>query len=86
MAPGNRIESDLTERAAREREVKRLEEQHRRVQSKLDALDNDRLEGHITIDMYVLKSQDIRNQVSPSRVALRRFATARPRRFNTQSI
>ena len=55
-------ESDMTERAAREREVKRIEEQHRRVQSKLDALYNDRLEGHITIDMYLLKSQDIRTQ------------------------
>src|SRR5215470_11171618 len=31
-------ESDLNERAARGRELKRMEEQHRRVQSKLDAM------------------------------------------------
>jgi hypothetical protein len=45
-------ESDLTERAARERETKRLEEQHRRIDSKLEVMYEDRLEGRISPEMY----------------------------------
>ena len=55
-------ESDLTERAARDREVKRLEEQNRRIESKLDMLYEDRLEGRISPDTYDRKSADIRIQ------------------------
>jgi hypothetical protein len=44
-------ESDVTERAAREREANRLEEQHRRVESKLEAMYEDRLEGR-SPEMY----------------------------------
>jgi hypothetical protein len=38
-------ESELSEQGARDREVKRLEEQHRRLASKLDIFYDDRLEG-----------------------------------------
>jgi hypothetical protein len=57
-------ESDLNERAARERELKRLEEQHRRLGSKLDILYDDRLEGRISPEMYDLKALECRNQVT----------------------
>ena len=55
-------ESDLTERASREREIMRLEEQRRRLDSKLDAMYEDRLEGRITPEMYDRKASDLRGQ------------------------
>ena len=55
-------ESDLNERGARDREFKRLEEQHRRVQGKLEAMYEDRLEGRISKDVYDRKSHDLRTQ------------------------
>jgi site-specific DNA recombinase len=55
-------ESDLNERIGREREVKRLEEQHRRIEAKLDALYEDRLEGRITPEMYDRKAPELRSQ------------------------
>ena len=54
--------SDMNERAARENEVKRLEEQHRRVQAKTDASYEDRLEGRITTEMYDRKARELRSQ------------------------
>jgi site-specific DNA recombinase len=56
------LESDLNERGAREREVKRLEEQHRRVQTKLEAIYEDRLEGRISKELYDRKAHDLRTQ------------------------
>ena len=56
--------SDLNERAARDREVKRLEEQHRRLGSKLDVLNDDRLEGRISPEMYDRKALECRKQVT----------------------
>jgi site-specific DNA recombinase len=55
-------ESDLTERGAHEREVKRLEEQLRRLESKLDTLYEDRLESRIPPEMYDRKSPELRVQ------------------------
>ena len=55
-------EFDLNERGARDRELKRLEEQHRRVQAKLEAIYEDRLEGRISKDLYDRKSQELRTQ------------------------
>jgi hypothetical protein len=55
-------ESDLNERASREREIARLEEQRRRLDSKLDAMYEDRLEGRITPEMYDRKASDLRGQ------------------------
>jgi site-specific DNA recombinase len=55
-------ESDLNERASREREIARLEEQLRRFDSKLDALYEDRLEGRITPEMYDRKASELRGQ------------------------
>ncbi len=55
-------ESDLNERGAREREVKRLEEQHRRVEAKLDMMYEDKLEGRISDDIYDRRAQDLRLQ------------------------
>jgi DNA invertase Pin-like site-specific DNA recombinase len=56
------VESDLNERRARDREVKRLEEHHRRVQTKLEAIYEDRLEGRISKDIYDRKAHDLRTQ------------------------
>ncbi len=55
-------ESDLNQQAARDREMKRLEEQHRRLGSKLDVLYDDRLEGRISTEMYDRKALECRNQ------------------------
>jgi hypothetical protein len=55
-------ESDLNERASREREIARLEEQRRRLDSKLDAMYEDRLEARITPEMYDRKASDLRGQ------------------------
>jgi len=55
-------ESDVTERAARERGMKRLEEQHRRTESKLEAMYEDRLEGRISPEMYDRKAKELRAQ------------------------
>jgi site-specific DNA recombinase len=55
-------ESALNERGGREREAKRLQEQHRRVQMKLEAIYEDRLEGRITKEMYDRRARDLREQ------------------------
>ncbi len=55
-------QSDLSEREARDREVKRLEEQQRRLESKLEVLYDGRLEGRISPEMYDRKAFDCRNQ------------------------
>jgi site-specific DNA recombinase len=57
-------ESDLNEQAARDRELKRLEEQHRRLASKMDVLYDDRLEGRISPEMYDRKAQECQNQAT----------------------
>jgi hypothetical protein len=57
-------ESDLNERAARDREVKRLEEQQRRLGSKLDVLYDDRLEGRISPEMYDRKALECEKQAT----------------------
>jgi site-specific DNA recombinase len=57
-------ESDLNEQAARDREMKRLEEQHRRLGSKLDVLYDDRLEGRISPEMYDRKALECRNHAT----------------------
>jgi site-specific DNA recombinase len=57
-------ESDLNQQAARDREVKRLEEQHRRLGSKLDVLYDDRLEGRIGPEIYDRKALECRNQAT----------------------
>ena len=59
-------ESDLNEQAARDRELKRLEEQHRRLASKLDVLYDDRLEGRISPEMYDRKALECQNQATAS--------------------
>ena len=53
-------ESDISERAARDRELKRLEEQHRRVDAKIEAMYDDKLEGVITAEMYNRKVAEFR--------------------------
>ena len=60
-------EADLNEQAARDREVKRLEEQHRRLLSKLDVLYDDRLEGRISPEMYDRKALDCQNHATTAR-------------------
>jgi CRISPR/Cas system-associated endoribonuclease Cas2 len=58
------FESDLNEQAARDREVKRLEEQQRRLGSELDVLYDDRLEGRISPEMYDRKALECRKQAT----------------------
>jgi hypothetical protein len=55
-------ESDLSEGAARERELRRLEEQHRRIELKLETLYEDRLESRISREIYDRKAQELRAQ------------------------
>jgi DNA invertase Pin-like site-specific DNA recombinase len=57
-------ESDLNEQADRDRELKRLEQQHRRLGSKLDVLYDDRLEGRISPEMYDRKALECRNHAT----------------------
>ena len=54
--------SDLTEHAAREREVKRLQQQQRGHDATLETLYSDRLGGIITVEQYQRRSQDIRGK------------------------
>lgn len=56
--------SDMNERAAREKAVNKLEEQHRRVQAKLDVMYEDRLEGRITADFYDRKARELQSQAN----------------------
>jgi DNA invertase Pin-like site-specific DNA recombinase len=55
-------QSDLNESAARDRELKRFEEQHRRLDTKIDAMYDDKLEGVITADMYNRKVAEFRSR------------------------
>lgn len=55
-------ESDLNERGSREREIARLEQQRKRLDSKLDAMYEDRLEGRLTTEMYDRKAGETRAQ------------------------
>ena len=56
------IESDLTEQGARNRELKRLEEQHRRIDANSQTLYEDRLDGRITPETYDRKARDLQSQ------------------------
>jgi site-specific DNA recombinase len=49
-------DSDLSEGAARDWEIQRLEEQHRRLDAKIEAMYEDKLGGRITADMYDWKA------------------------------
>lgn len=55
-------ESDLTQRGAHIRSLARLEEQLRRIDTKLHTLYDDRLEGRITPETYDRKARDLRGQ------------------------
>ena len=52
--------SDTTERAAREKTIKHLEEQRRRIGSKLEAMYEDKLEGRITVDFFDRRANELR--------------------------
>jgi len=56
--------SDLTEEAARENTIKKLEEQRRNVDSKLERLYEDRLDGRIATDFHDRKARDLRAQAA----------------------
>ena len=71
-------ESDLNERAARDREVKRLDEQARRIDGKLDAMYDDRLEGRISPEMYDRKAQDLRAQALGLRQRIEEVRISQP--------
>jgi len=70
--------NDITEREAREREVKRLTEQARRIDGKLDAMYEDRLEGRITPDMYDRKACELRAQANNVRQKIDGIRSAEP--------
>ena len=55
-------ESDLDEQAARDRQTKSLKAQHRRIEAKLQALYEDRLDGRITPAFYDQKASDLHAQ------------------------
>jgi hypothetical protein len=60
--------------------LKRLEEQHRRLTSKLDVLYDDRLEGRISPELYDRKAQESQNQAAAlgRRIDEIRVGTAAP--------
>ncbi len=72
--------SDMNEQAAREKTVKKLEEQHRRAQARIEAMYEDKLEGRITAEFYDRKAKDLQAQASESlrRVNAVRAATPAP--------
>jgi hypothetical protein len=53
-------ESDLAERAAREHIIKQHQAQYERLQSRIEVLYNDRLDGQISPTFYDQKAADIR--------------------------
>lgn len=57
-------DSDLSERAVREKTVRKLEEQHRSMQTKLERLYEDRLEGRITTEWYDRKAKELHMQAA----------------------
>jgi site-specific DNA recombinase len=56
--------SDLSERAAREKTLRKLEEQHRSMQTKLERLYEDRLDGRITPEWYDRKAKELNSQTA----------------------
>jgi site-specific DNA recombinase len=56
------VESDLTERAARERTIKQHEAQCERMEAKIEMLYSDRLDGRISASSYDLKAAEFRAQ------------------------
>ncbi len=71
-------ESDLNERGAREREVKRLEEQHRRVEAKLDMMYEDKLDGRISSEAYDRRAQGLRLERSELLCRINEIRSAAP--------
>jgi site-specific DNA recombinase len=58
--------------------MKRLEEQHRRLGSKLDVLYDDRLEGRISPEMYDRKALECRNQATALERRIEEIRAAAP--------
>ena len=56
------VESDLTERAARERAIKQHEAQCERLEARIETLYTDRLDGRINPSFYDAKAAEIRAQ------------------------
>jgi hypothetical protein len=56
------VESDLTERAARERAIAQHEAQYERLEARIDTLYTDRLDGRISPTFYDAKAGEIRAQ------------------------
>ena len=55
-------ESDLNEHAARERNLKKIEEQRRRITSKLETMYEDKLEGRISAEFFDRKAAELKVQ------------------------
>ena len=58
------IETDQTEQAARQQELRRVQAESERLQNRLNVLYEDRLDGRIDADMYDKKAADIRVQLA----------------------
>ena len=56
------VESDLTERTARERSIAQHEAKYRRLEARIDTLYTDRLDGRISPAFYDAKAGEIRAQ------------------------
>jgi site-specific DNA recombinase len=72
------MDSDVTERAARDRSLTKLEEQHRHVESKLERLYDDRLDGRITTELYDKKAGDLRAGAADLRRRIEEMRAAVP--------
>ena len=56
------LESDLTERAARERAIRQQQSQYERLEARIETLYSDRLDGRISPTLYDAKAVEIRAQ------------------------
>jgi hypothetical protein len=56
------VESDLTERAARERAIKQRQAQYERLEARIETLYADRLDGRISPSFYDAKASEFRAQ------------------------
>ena len=56
------VESDLTERAVRERAIKQHQAQYDRLEARIETLYADRLDGRISPSFYDIKAEEIRAQ------------------------
>jgi hypothetical protein len=65
--------------------VKKFEEQHRRIQAKLEAMYEDKLEGRITGEFYDRKAKELQAQASELLRKVNEVRAATPTPWRTRS-